>query len=145
MYSLQVFLDIARQNRRYLEGTMPGSQRITVRLPESHIGPLQQYCAERNCDVSHVVRQALDAFLATDAGSADHQISPKRITPPEEIMKPVRKYFAWGDGDLRMELRRQYIEVLAVSYACRRLFPRTANVVNGYEGLLQLCRYFGLE
>jgi hypothetical protein len=145
LYSLQVFLDITRQNHRYLEVTMPGSQRITVRLPEGHMGPLQQYCAERNCDVSHVVRLALDAFLATDMAPADDQVSPKRITPPDEIMKPVRKYFAWGSGDLRAELCRLYIEVLAASYACRRLFPRTASVVNGYEGLLQLCRYFGLE
>jgi hypothetical protein len=124
---------------------MPGSQRITVRLLESQIGPLQQYCAESHRDVSHVVRQALDSFLATDMGPADHQISQKRITPPDEIMKPLRKYFAWGSGDLRAELCRLYIEVLAASYACRKLFPRTSNVISGYEGLLQLYRFFGLE
>jgi hypothetical protein len=109
------------------------------------MGLLQHYCEERNCDVSHVVRQALDTFLATDVGLAYRQDSPKRLTPPEAIMQPVGKYLAWGDGDPREELRRLYIEILAASFACRKLFPRTASVVNGYEGLLQLCRYFGLE
>jgi hypothetical protein len=130
-HSFQVFLDIAPQNHRYLEVTMPGSQRITIRLPESHMGPLQQYCAERNCDVSHVVRQALDAFLTTHISPTTHHNPPKRLMPPEEIMQPVGKYFAWGDGDPREELRCLYTEVLAASYACRKLFPRSANVVSG--------------
>ncbi len=124
---------------------MSNSQRISVRLPENQMEPLHRYCQEKNCDVSHVVRLALDAILGTDVSPATHHNCPQRLTPPEEIMQPVRKYFAWGDGDPRDELRRLYIEVLAASYACRKLFPRIANVVNGYEGLLQLCRYFGLE
>jgi len=125
---------------------MRGSRRVSVRLSDDRLARLQRVCQETGCNVSHVVRQALDAFLPSESGAGSTNSGPpRRLSPPEQIFPLVAKYRAWGRGDPRRELNRIFVELLAASFACKQLYPRTASIVDGYLGLLQLCRFFGLE
>lgn len=119
--------------------------RISVRLSDSQIARLQRSCGEANNNISDVVRKALDVFLSPDAGAAPIIGAPSRLYPPEEILTAVRKYFAWGAGDPRAELRRQFTEILACSYALKKTFPRAAGIREVYEALRPLCQHFGMD
>lgn len=124
---------------------MSRSRRISVRLSDDRLGRLQKLCQETGCHVSHVVRQALDAFLACESGSAAGQAPQRRLSPPEAVFDSVPRYLGWVRSDLREERNRLFFELLAASFAAKKLYPRTAGVLEGYEGLLQLCQFFGLE
>lgn len=121
---------------------MNGS-RISVRLSAERIERVQRVCKESGQDVSHIVRQALDAFLPPESGSSS--ACPRRLSPPEKIIPAVAKYRAWGRGDPRVELRHLFAELLAASFACKQLYPRTKGIAEGYQGLLGLCEFFGLD
>lgn len=124
---------------------MRASRRISVRLPDAPMERLREYCCEANSDVSRAVRQALDAFLAVESGSGSHPAVPKRRTPPEQVFDLVPKYRSWGKGDLREERKRLFAELLAASFACKQLYPRTKRIIEGYDNLLQLCEDFGAK
>jgi len=106
---------------------------------------LQRLCTETGQDVSRVVREALDALLASGSGSAAGEGSHRRLTPPERVFDLVPPYLGWARGDLREERKRLFCELLAASFAAKKLYPRTTGILQGYEGLLQLCEFFGLE
>ena len=124
---------------------MGDSRKISVRLKQEDSERLQEYCVQTGQDTSRVLRSALNAFLLPELDSGTGRTPPRRLSPPEEIGSLVPKYLAWGRGDLRQELSKLYAEVLAASFACRKLYPRTPRIVEGYEGLRQLCELFGLE
>jgi hypothetical protein len=120
--------------------------RITVRLSDSQIARLQQACGDTRQNTTDIVRQALDEFLNPEAGLAPLTTGrATRLHPPEQILTAVRKYFAWGSGDARLELKRQFTEILACSYALKKTFPRTAGIREVYEALRPLCRHFGID
>jgi hypothetical protein len=54
-------------------------------------------------------------------------------------------FMGWGDGDLRKHRNVLFLELLAASYACKKLWPRTPGMMDGYEALLQLLGDFGVE
>ena len=120
-------------------------KRITVRLSDGEIARLKQACGDTGQNTTDIVHQALDAFLGPDAGIAPKTGPAARQYPPEEILTPVRKYFAWGAGDPRAELKHQFTEILACSFALKRTFPRTAGIREVYEALRPLCRHFGMD
>jgi hypothetical protein len=119
--------------------------RICVRLSDSQNERLKLSCGETGQNVTDIVRQALDAFLGPDAGSAPTTGPAAHLYPPEEILTAIRKYFAWGDGDPRAELKRQFTEILACAYALKKTFPRTAGIREVYEALRPLCQHFGID
>jgi len=101
-----------------------GSHRITVRLDDGIHSLLTERCRQAQIDISFVVRQALQAAMK---GDPEHPVPGAHqggIVPPQEIFARVGPYLAWGRGDLRDEVRRQFIELLSASWACARLFPR---------------------
>jgi hypothetical protein len=69
-----------------------------------------------------VVRQALDLLLASGAGSASVD-APRRLNPPEEIMRLVPKYLGWANGDLRLERKKLFLELVAASFVCKKHYP----------------------
>jgi len=123
---------------------MATSPRISVRLTETQIQRLEDLCLESGCEVSHLVRHAIDEFLKAKFGEPATGNDAKRLSPPEQIIPLTAQYRAWGRGDLRTELKTKFADLLALSFTCRDLYPRTTNVVEGYEALLKLHRHFGL-
>jgi hypothetical protein len=119
--------------------------RITVRLSDTEMDRLREFCRETGTDISHAVTAALNAFLTPKAAIVASTGSPLRLFPPEEILKPVCKYFAWGNRDPRAELKRLFIEILACSFALKKIFPRTLGIREVYEALRPLCRHFGMD
>ena len=57
----------------------------------------------------------------------------------------VPRYLAWGNGDLRDERKRLFTAVLAAAFVCKKHYSRATGALDGYEGLLQLCKFFGFE
>ena len=119
--------------------------RITVRLSDGQISRLRLSCSETGQNITDIVHQALDAFFGPVARLGPKTGPAAHLYPPEEILTPVRKYFAWGAGDPRAELKRQFTEILACSYALRKTFPRTAGISELYVVLRSLCCHFGVE
>lgn len=124
---------------------MAVSHRISVRLGQEQLERVQRHCLETGYDVSRVVRQALDSRLAPDSGSATSGAPKRRLAPPEAIIPLTSRYMAWGDGDLRKHRNRLFAELLAAAFVCKKHYPRTPGMLEGYEGLRQLCLHFGLE
>lgn len=124
---------------------MKGSRKISVRLPDGPMERLHEFCRETGSDLSHVVRQGLDTFLASQSGSATAEDPTRRLSPPEQVFDLVPRYLGWVRGDLREERKRLFRELLAASFVAKKHFPRTAGMLEGYMGVLQLCQFFGLE
>ncbi len=124
---------------------MKGSQRISVRLQNDSLERLQKHCLAANCDVSYVVRRALEAFLGAQPDASNGGGVPKRSSPPEDIVELIPQYLAWAQGDLRERRKRLFCDLLAASFVCKNHYPTTKGMFKGYQGLLQLCEYFGVE
>jgi hypothetical protein len=114
------------------------SRRISVRLNPESSERLEKLCQESGNDVSRVVRQALDVFMASKPGMGLINAPPKRLSPPAAIIPLTAPYRAWGNGDARVELRSLFIQLLAVSFALSELYPRTKGPREIYEALLPL-------
>jgi hypothetical protein len=119
--------------------------RISVRLSDSQNERLKQSCGDTGQNVTDIVHQALDAFLNPEAGLAPTTEPPARLFPPDQILTAIPKYLGWGNGDARLELKRQFIEILACSFALKKTFPRTAGIRQLYEALRLLCQHFGMD
>lgn len=124
---------------------MRNSRRISLRLKQEESERLHKFCVHTEQNISHVVRSALNAFLLPELNSGTGGTPPRRLSPPEQIDRLVSKYLAWAGGDPREQLNKLYAETLAASFACKKLYPRTPDVRDGYAGLVQLCQFFGLD
>jgi hypothetical protein len=119
---------------------MAKSHRIIARVPDELFQALMARRRDLGCDLSHVVRSALD-------GSLKPEIAPnaprKPISRPAEIDPLVDHYRAVVDEDIRKIRKRLFAQLLAVSYVCKERYPRTSGVQDGYQSLLELQRFFG--
>jgi len=95
---------------------------------------------ELSCDLSHVVRSALDGSLKSEIAP---NTQPKRLSRPEEIDLLTDQYRAIVDKDIRRELKRIYGHLLAISCVCKEKYPKTPGIVDGYQSLLSLQHLFG--
>lgn len=114
------------------------SHRITVRLNEQLHNLLKKTCDDSGHDLTTVVRKALESVLNSGEDSRQEDGNEIVTVPPEDIYEKVGRYLAWGRGDLRVELKKQYIEILATAFAAQRHFPRTPGIKEAYAGLLQI-------
>ena len=121
---------------------MTGS-RISVRLSDGQTDRLQELCRQTGCDISDVVRRALDAFWAPKLGSEPNNGPSKRTTPPEAVFDLVPSYL--NSTALRELRKTQFAHLLAISFVAKKHWPRTPGVLEGYERLLQLCGFFGFD
>ena len=122
-----------------------GSKRISVRLKDAQRASLETYCQRTEQEKSFVVRKALIAFLDAQEQGAATVPKPRRLTPPQPVFDRYQRFMNWSNGDLRIERKRLFIDLLAASFACKKLWLRTPGIIEGYEELLQLCTYFGVE
>jgi len=122
-----------------------GSDRITVRVSGQTRESLKRRCRESGYDVSFVVRQALEAFLNGEAENGEGHGSPNGgHVMPQEAFALTGPYRAWS-GDLRVEVRRRFTELLAAAHVCAQHWPKTPGVRESYARLLELCPFFGLK
>ena len=119
-------------------------RRVTFRVPNATYELLQKRCGGMGCDVSFVVRQALEAFLNGDMGNGKGRGSPGGHLMPAEAFAQTGPYRAWS-GDLRVEVKRQFTQLLAASHTCAQHWPKTPGVRESHAGLLELCPLFGLK
>lgn len=124
---------------------MAGSRRISVRLNEQRMGRLEAYCKQIGCTPSDIVRLALDSYLGAEPGHRGNGAAQPRLAPPEAAMPFVPRFTGWGSGDVREYRNRLYLELLGCSFACKKLYPKTPNMVDGYIELRQLAGLFGVE
>ena len=122
---------------------MSKSRRITVRPGDELSEQVREAAREAGTDTSTIVRQALEAYFA-DAAPNGNGPAKRPLAPPDEIDWLIQKYGGWGSGDIRKERERLYRELLAVSFACKRGFPRTPELVEGYIQLRHLAKFFGI-
>jgi hypothetical protein len=106
---------------------------------------LRGFCHKTGVDMSHAVTQALNVLLSPKEDATPITEAPARLFPPEQILTTIPKYLAWGSNDARPELKRQFAELLACSFALKRTFPRTPGIGEVYEALRPLCRFFGMD
>ena len=124
---------------------MSRSHRVTIRLSDDEFRRVEEFRCQDGSDISSVFRRALDTFLPSRSDQTPSSGSPKRQSPPEAIFSIMGPYLAWAGGDLRKHRDKLYLELLACSFACKKLYPRSKGVLEGYEGLLQLRLYFEVE
>ena len=122
---------------------MKGSKPLSVRLNPERWDRLQQHCQQTGDDLSRAVRQALDAYFSVDP--AGQVAQGHRLSPPEQVLPLTQRYLAYGDGDVRKELRRLLQTTLACAIACKRLYPRTQWVVETYDRMLRLSPFLDLD
>jgi hypothetical protein len=116
------------------------SRRIIVRVTEELYQTLLVRSRDSDCDLSHVVRSALDGSLKPESAP---ETPRKPLLRPEEIDPLVDDYRAVVDDDIRKIRKRRFDHLLAVSYVCKEKFPSTPWIQDGYQSLLELQHLFG--
>ncbi|MBZ5499139.1 MAG: hypothetical protein LAP85_22295 [Acidobacteriia bacterium] len=112
------------------------SRRVTIRLGDEDYAKLQNRCQAMNLDTSFVVKEALGRYFS-DSGTTSQEAKPASTSQvmPAEGFERLGPYRAWS-GDLRAELRKRLLEMLALSYATAEQFPRTKGVREVYIAVL---------
>src|SRR5206468_8233383 len=89
---------------------------------------------ETNLDFSFIVRDALGRYL-------DGESTASHVMPAEafKLTGPYRR----GD-DLRVELRKRFLDLLALSHITAEYWSKTKGIREVYAGLLGLCEHLGI-
>jgi hypothetical protein len=116
------------------------SHRVIVRISDALYQALMARSRDLGCDLSHVVRSALDGSLKPETAP---NAPRKPLLRPAEIDPLVDDYRAVIDEDIRQVRKRLFGHLLAASYITKMNFPRTPGVVDGYQSLLKLQHLFG--
>jgi len=121
------------------------SRRITIRLGEEDYGKLQKRRQEATLDLSFVVRDALRKYFA-DGGTTDREPKAPHAgqVMPAEAFALTPPYRAWSGGDLRTELRKRFLDLLALAHTAAQNWPRTPGIREVYSGLLGLGLHLGI-
>jgi hypothetical protein len=118
-------------------------RRITIRLGDEDYERLHMRSQDADLDFSFLVREAITKYL--DSASAD----PSARTPATGLFMPPEAfalegpYRAWC-GDLRVELRKRFLELLALSHVTAEHWSKTSGIREVYAGLLALGAHLGI-
>ena len=112
------------------------SRKVTIRLGDDDFERLQKRCQETALDISFLIREALSKYLA-NGGTATQEAKPvgAGLVMPAEAFALTGPYRAWS-GDLRAELRRRLLDMLALAYSAADQYPRTKGVREVYLAVL---------
>jgi hypothetical protein len=116
--------------------------RISVRISDESYQTLMARSRDLDCDLSHVVRGALDGSLKPE--TAPNAPCKLRLRPAE-IDPLVDHYRAVVAEDIRKVRKRLFDHLLAASYITKVNFPGTPGVIDGYQALLELQDLFGYK
>ena len=120
------------------------TKRVTVRLSDDMYEKLRLRSAASDLDVSCLVREAVDRYIAETAVST-HASQGEAGGPvmPAEAFALEGPYRAWP-GDLRVELRKRFLQLLAIAHVTILNWPKTQGVREVYAGLLALSKYLNI-
>ena len=114
-------------------------RRITVRLDNEGYAKLQRRSQEAGLDLSFLVREAIGRYL--NGTSAD----PGTATPASGQVMPAEAFRLTGPyrrgDDLRVELRKRFLDLLALSHVTAEYWSKTKGIREVYAGLLALCQH----
>jgi hypothetical protein len=119
-------------------------RRITIRIDDQCFEKLQSRCQATGLDTSFVVREAPNRYLS-EAGIMNAQAKPSStgLAMPDEAFSLTPPYRAFS-GDLRVELRKQFLKLLALAHSTAQIWPRSPGIREVYAGLLALAHYLGI-
>ena len=120
------------------------TKRITVRLTDDMYEKLHLQSEASNLDVSCLLREAVDKYLAeTAATTQGPQSQAGSLVMPPEAFALEGPYRAWS-GDLRVELRKRFLQLLALAHVTSLNWPKTTGVREVYTGLLALGKHLNI-
>lgn len=122
---------------------MPSKQ-ITVRFSHSVVEMIERKCGELGCDTSFVIRKAVEGFLEVNGDDPTQGKPCASLVFPTELLGHTSQYLAFS-GNLRQEVQRQFIELLAAVYVAARHFPKTEWIMELYATMLAVSKYINLE
>ncbi len=111
------------------------SRRITIRLGEEDFGRLQNRCQETGLDISFVVRDAVGRYFSDASTADDQQPASTAQFMPAEAFSLTGPYRAWS-GDLRAQMRKRLVDMLALAHTTADQYPRTKGVREAYLAVL---------
>jgi len=117
-------------------------KRITVRLNNEGYARLHGRSQEVRLDISFLVREAIAKYLYAGSGP-EAKTSVASQVMPAEAFKLTGPYRAWC-GDLRVELRKRLLTLLALSHVTAEFWSKTKGIRDVYVGLLGLCQHLGI-
>jgi hypothetical protein len=132
----------ARDGAVRSESAKTKSHRITFRVADDVYQGLMARSNDQGCDLSHVIRDALNGSLKPETAPNAPQ---KPILRTAEIDPLVDYYRAVVKEDIRHVRKRLFGHLLAASYVTKTNFPRTPGTIDGYQSLLKLQRLFGYD
>jgi hypothetical protein len=130
----------ARPAQKHSAGKRAGNgRRVSVRMDCKLYENLQQRSREIGLDFSATIRAAMDQYFDGDSAS---KVAPNAVMPAEAfaLTGPFR---AWP-GDLRTELRKRLLALLALAYETARSWPRTKGLREVYLLLLEAASHLGI-
>ena len=118
-------------------------KRITIRLDDQCIENLQKRSQETGLDFSFLIREAIGRYL--DSGTMAQEAKPVSagLVMPGEAFALSGPYRAWS-GDLRVELKKRFMDLLALAHSTIQSWPRSPGIREVYAGLLPLAQYLGI-
>ena len=119
------------------------TKRVTVRIDVDVDKRLRERCRKAGVDASFMIREALSRFLDRDTAGCHGTMPHKDLVMPPEAFSLTPPYRAWS-GDLRVELRKRFLDLLALAYATAEFYPKTAGTREVYMALLEACHHLGI-
>lgn len=114
-------------------------RRITVRVNECLHARVRETAKALNIDCSSLIRELLERGLASGS-TADGNPSPASLSILPEVFEFSPSFRAFC-GDLRLELRKRFLMLLALGHEASQRWPKTLWVRPLFLGLLPLQKY----
>lgn len=117
-------------------------KRMTIRLGDEAYEKLQKRSQEANLDFSFLIRKAIEGYLE-DEDVEQRAIKVANPVMPDEAFALAGPFRGWS-GDLRVELRQRFLELLALAHTTAKNWPKTRGIREVYIALLSAGQHLGI-
>jgi len=121
-------------------------KRITFRIENGDYERLSGRSRDTGLDCSYLIRRAIAEYLEGEPRARDtksEHVAPRAVLPAEAFA--LTPPFRGWPGDLRAELKKRYMEMLALASITVAHWPRTKGIREVYDGLLELAHYLDIK
>ncbi len=119
------------------------SRRITVRLDDRCYSNLRQRCNDVGVDLSFAIREALRKYVDAVSSEKEAGTVTTNQAMPAEAFALEGPYRAWC-GDLRIELRRRSVDLLALSHVAAENWKKSPGIREFFVAFLSACTHLGI-